>query len=79
MAFRDDSGGPHGEEIQARRPCELEFRDRPSSRVIIRKVVSDVRVKGYVHRHPATKEEPQYFIKGAKPIISRFTKLPRLS
>jgi len=32
--------------------------------VILRKVVSDVRFKGYVHR--ASKEEPQYFIKSDK-------------
>jgi len=29
--------------------------------VILKKVVSDVRLKGYVHH--ATKDEPQYFIK----------------
>lgn len=31
---------------------------------IVKKVVSDVRVKGYVHH--ATKNEPQYFIKSDK-------------
>jgi hypothetical protein len=32
--------------------------------VITKKVVSDVRLKGYVHH--ATKDEPQYFIKSDK-------------
>lgn len=32
--------------------------------VIIKKIVSDVKVKGYVHH--ASKEEPQYFIKSDK-------------
>ena len=32
--------------------------------VIVKKIVSDVRVKGYVHH--ASKEEPQYFIKSDK-------------
>ena len=32
--------------------------------VIVKKVVSDVRIKGYVHH--ATKHEPQYFIKSDK-------------
>jgi hypothetical protein len=32
--------------------------------VIIKKTVSDVRVKGYVHH--ASKDEPQYFIKSEK-------------
>jgi len=32
--------------------------------VIMKKVVSDVRFKGYVHH--ATKDEPQYFIKSDK-------------
>ena len=32
--------------------------------VILKKVISDVRVKGYVHH--ASKEEPQYFIKSDK-------------
>jgi hypothetical protein len=32
--------------------------------VIVKKVVSDVRFKGYVHH--ATKTEPQYFIKSDK-------------
>jgi hypothetical protein len=32
--------------------------------IILRKVVSDVRVKGYVHH--ASKKEPQYFIKSDK-------------
>ena len=32
--------------------------------VIIKKVTSDVRIQGYVHR--ATKEAPQYFIKSDK-------------
>src|SRR5215468_2968806 len=32
--------------------------------VILKKVVSDVRFKGYVHH--ATKDEPQYFIKSDK-------------
>lgn len=32
--------------------------------VIIKKIVSDVRFKGYVHH--ATKKEPQYFIKSDK-------------
>ena len=32
--------------------------------VIIKKVTSDVRIKGYVHH--ATKEAPQYFIKSDK-------------
>jgi Hypervirulence associated proteins TUDOR domain len=32
--------------------------------VIVKKVVSDVRLKGYVHH--ATKQEPQYFIKSDK-------------
>jgi hypothetical protein len=32
--------------------------------VIVRKIVSDVRFKGYVHH--ATKDEPQYFIKSDK-------------
>jgi hypothetical protein len=32
--------------------------------VIVKKVVSNVRFKGYTHH--ATKEEPQYFIKSAK-------------
>jgi len=32
--------------------------------VITKKVVSDVRIKGYVHH--ATKDEPQYFIKSDK-------------
>jgi hypothetical protein len=32
--------------------------------VIFKKIVSDVRVKGYVHH--ASKEEPQYFIKSDK-------------
>jgi hypothetical protein len=32
--------------------------------VIFKKVVSDVRVKGYVHH--ATRKEPQYFIKSDK-------------
>jgi hypothetical protein len=32
--------------------------------VIIKKVVSDVRFKGYVHH--ATKKDPQYFIKSDK-------------
>jgi Hypervirulence associated proteins TUDOR domain len=31
---------------------------------IVKKVVSDVRVKGYVHH--ATRDEPQYFIKSEK-------------
>lgn len=31
---------------------------------IVKKVVSDVRIKGYVHH--ATKNEPQYFIKSDK-------------
>jgi hypothetical protein len=32
--------------------------------VIVKKVVSDVRIKGYVHH--ATRKEPQYFIKSDK-------------
>jgi penicillin-binding protein-related factor A (putative recombinase) len=32
--------------------------------IIVKKVVSDVRIKGYVHH--ATKNEPQYFIKSDK-------------
>ena len=32
--------------------------------VVLKKVVSDVRFKGYVHH--ATREEPQYFIKSDK-------------
>jgi hypothetical protein len=32
--------------------------------VVTKKVVSDVRLKGYVHH--ATKDEPQYFIKSDK-------------
>jgi hypothetical protein len=32
--------------------------------VIVRKVVSDIRFKGYVHH--ASKDEPQYIIKGDK-------------
>lgn len=32
--------------------------------VIVKKVVSDVRVKGYVHH--ATRDKPQYFIKSDK-------------
>jgi hypothetical protein len=32
--------------------------------VVIKKVVSDVRIKGYVHH--ASKKEPQYFIKSDK-------------
>lgn len=32
--------------------------------VIVKKVVCDVRFKGYIHH--ATKEEPQYFIKSDK-------------
>jgi hypothetical protein len=32
--------------------------------VILKKIVSDVRVKGYVHH--ASKDEPQYFIKSEK-------------
>ena len=32
--------------------------------IIVKKVVSDVRIKGYVHH--ATKGEPQYFIKSDK-------------
>ena len=32
--------------------------------VILKKVVSDVRLKGYVHH--ATRKEPQYFIKSDK-------------
>ena len=32
--------------------------------VIVKKVVSDVRFKGYVHH--ATRDEPQYFIKSDK-------------
>jgi hypothetical protein len=32
--------------------------------VILKKVISDVRFKGYVHH--ATREEPQYFIKSDK-------------
>jgi hypothetical protein len=32
--------------------------------VILKKVVSDVRLKGYVHH--ATRDEPQYFIKSDK-------------
>ena len=32
--------------------------------VIVKKIVSDVRVKGYVHL--ASKKEPQYFIKSDK-------------
>ena len=32
--------------------------------VILKKVVSDIRVKGYVHH--ASKKEPQYFIKSDK-------------
>lgn len=32
--------------------------------VIVKKVVSDVRLEGYVHH--ATKDEPQYFIKSDK-------------
>lgn len=31
---------------------------------VVKKVVSDVRIKGYVHH--ATKNEPQYFIKSDK-------------
>lgn len=34
------------------------------SGVIFRKIVSDVRIKGYVHH--ASKEEPQYFIQSDK-------------
>jgi hypothetical protein len=34
------------------------------SGVIFKKVVSNVRIKGYVHH--ASKEEPQYFIKSDK-------------
>ena len=34
------------------------------SGVILKKVVSDVRIKGYVHH--ASKEEPQYLIKSDK-------------
>lgn len=32
--------------------------------VVVKKVVSDVRFKGYVHH--ASKDDPQYFIKGDK-------------
>jgi hypothetical protein len=32
--------------------------------VILKQIVSDVRIKGYVHH--ASKEEPQYFIKSDK-------------
>ena len=32
--------------------------------VILKKIVSDVRIKGYVHH--ASKQEPQYFIKSDK-------------
>ena len=32
--------------------------------IVMKKVVSDVKFKGYTHR--ATKEEPQYFIKSDK-------------
>ena len=32
--------------------------------VIVKKIVSDVRAKGYVHH--ASKDEPQYFIKSEK-------------
>ena len=34
--------------------------------VILKKVVSDVRFKGYVHH--ATRDEPQYFIKSDKTV-----------
>jgi hypothetical protein len=38
----------------------------------MKKVVSDVKFKGYTHR--ATKKEPQYFIKSDKTTTSQFTK-----
>ena len=41
----------------------MELRGRPSS-WRYRKVVSDIRFKGYVHH--ASKDEPQYIIKGDK-------------
>jgi hypothetical protein len=40
---------------------------------VVKKVVSDVKFKGYTHH--ATKEEPQYFIKGQ---IGLFEQHPRL-
>lgn len=44
--------------------------------VILRKVVSDVRFKGYVHH--ATRDEPQYFIKSDKTDHIAIHKAPAL-
>lgn len=39
--------------------------------MIVKKVVSDIRFKGYLHH--ASKGEPQYIIKRTKPITLQFT------
>ena len=68
--------GPNGQDLQARDHVEWNSEAGRVRGVILKKVVSDVRFKGFVHH--ATRKEPRYFIESDKTDHTAITKARRL-